>query len=134
MQMTPEQSYALLDKHGCYVTEACDKCSQILGPVRYTRKGDSGVWCSRQCRDGAEAHEPKTCRHCRAKLPEGKRRGAVFCDDACRKAFRRQNDPIQAPETLKLSRTKPPIYAAFSIEKAHVGISGHPRVFGDFQD
>ena len=47
MKLTTEQSYALLEKHRSYVTEACEKCGRILGPVRYTRKGETGVWCSR---------------------------------------------------------------------------------------
>ena len=106
MKLITQQSYALLEIYGCYVTEACDKCGQILGPVRYTRKGDTGVWCSRQCRDGAEAREPKTCRHCGAKLPEGKRRGTLYCDDACRKVATRSRN-------AELSRTNSPIYAAF---------------------
>src|SRR6516162_3311719 len=50
MKLTTEQSYALLEKHRSYVTEACEKCGRILGPVRYTRKGETGVWCSRECR------------------------------------------------------------------------------------
>ena len=108
MKLNNAKSYALLEKHGCYVSEACDKCGQVLGPVRYTRKGDTGVWCSRQCRDGAEAREPKACRHCGAKLPEGKRRGAAFCDDACKQAAHRTKS-----RTAKLSVTKPSIYAAF---------------------
>jgi hypothetical protein len=53
MKLTREQSYALLEKHGCYVTEACDKCGQILSAVRYTRKNESGDWCSRECRGDA---------------------------------------------------------------------------------
>lgn len=48
--LTVQQSHELLAKHGCYVTEACDKCGQLLGPVRYTRKGEEGMWCSRECR------------------------------------------------------------------------------------
>lgn len=109
MRLTVQQSRALLEKYGCYVTEACDKCGQILGPVRYTRQGQLGEWCSRQCRDGAEAHAPRTCKHCKARLPENKRRGAAFCDDACRKASQRQG----GVRDLKLSRTKPSIYAGF---------------------
>ena len=54
MRLTPEQSYELLKKHCCYASEACDKCGQLLGPVRYTRKNDGGVWCSQKCR-GDEA-------------------------------------------------------------------------------
>jgi hypothetical protein len=37
MRLALRQSYALLEKHGCFVCEACDKCGQILGPVRFTR-------------------------------------------------------------------------------------------------
>ncbi len=54
MRLSTEQSYALLEKYGCYVTEACDRCGQLLGPVRITRRGDSGVWCSRECRGDGE--------------------------------------------------------------------------------
>ena len=120
MRLSTAQSYTLLEKHGCYITEICDRCGKGIGPVRFTRPGESGVWCSRECRDGTKAHEPGTCRHCKAKLPEGKRRGAVFCDDACRKASQRQNGTLRAPATPKLSRTKPSIYAAFSSGKEAV--------------
>ena len=109
MRLTTEQAYLLLEKHGCYVTEACDKCGRLLGAVRFTGKNDSGVWCSRECRDGDKAHAPRTCKACRARLPEGKRRGALYCDDACRKsAVRSRSD--------ELSRTKRPIYAGFCRE------------------
>ena len=109
MLLTVQQSYALLAKFGCYIKELCDKCGRGIGPVCYTRMGETGVWCSRQCRDGVEAREPRTCKHCKARLPENKRRGAAFCDDACRKAASRKDD---IPD-LKLSRTKPSIYGRF---------------------
>jgi len=54
MKLTVEQSRKLLAEHGCYVTEACDKCGQLLGAVRYTRRGEPGEWCSELCRNGAE--------------------------------------------------------------------------------
>ena len=57
MRLTEQQSRALLAKHGMYVTEACDTCGKILGPVRFTRKDQPGEWCSRECRDGIEAAE-----------------------------------------------------------------------------
>lgn len=94
MRLTTEQSYALLEKHGCYVTEVCDKCGQILGPVRFTRRGESGVWCSRECRDGAEAHAPGTCWTCGASLT-GLRRGTKFCPDVCRVRFSRKSQTTQ---------------------------------------
>jgi hypothetical protein len=109
MRLTAQQSYELLAKHGCYIKEVCDRCGKGIGPVCYTRAGDSGVWCSRKCRGGANAREPRTCKHCKAKLPEGKRRGTAFCDDACRKASRRD----EGIQDSKLSRTKQSIYAGF---------------------
>jgi hypothetical protein len=57
MKLTEAQSRALLAKHGVYVTEACDKCGKILGHVRFTRYGEKGEWCSRECRDGAQSAE-----------------------------------------------------------------------------
>jgi hypothetical protein len=106
MRLTAKQGYALLDKFGSYILELCSLCGKGIGPIRFTRRGDSGAWCSRECRDGNEAHAPGTCRGCGARLPEGKRRGATFCDDACRKAHARVPDG-------KLSRTNPSIYAGF---------------------
>jgi hypothetical protein len=54
MKLTETQSRELLQKHGVYVTEACDKCGKILGHVRFSRFGEQGEWCSRLCRDGTE--------------------------------------------------------------------------------
>lgn len=44
----------LLAERGIYVNEACDKCGQLLGAVRWTRRGELGVWCSKACRGDAE--------------------------------------------------------------------------------
>ena len=57
MRITEEQSRLLLAKHGVYVTEVCDKCGKILGHVRFTRYGEPGAWCCRECRDGVAAAE-----------------------------------------------------------------------------
>ena len=54
MRLLPSQSYTLLERFGCYVKDVCDKCGQILGPVRYTRRGEAGEWCSSECRGDAE--------------------------------------------------------------------------------
>jgi len=55
MVLTAQQSYALLAQHGCYITEICDKCGKGIGPFnRFTRRGESGVWSSRECRGDAE--------------------------------------------------------------------------------
>ena len=54
MLLTVQQSRALLAKHGVFARECCDKCGQLLGAARFTRKGESGEWCSRQCRGDGE--------------------------------------------------------------------------------
>jgi hypothetical protein len=50
VKLTTWQAYELLEKHGSYITEICDRCGKGIGPVRFTRKDDPGVWCSRECR------------------------------------------------------------------------------------
>jgi hypothetical protein len=114
MHLTTEQSSTLLEKRGSYVKEACDRCGTAIHYAnRFTIRGDAGVWCSRECRDGVMVHEPGTCRHCKANLPEGRRRGAAFCDDACKQAAHRSKTDARASETLKLSVTNTSIYAGF---------------------
>lgn len=54
MLLTVQQSYALLEKHGVYAREICDKCGAVLGAVRFTRRDESSVWCSRECRGDGE--------------------------------------------------------------------------------
>ena len=90
MRLSVEQSRALLEKYGCYVTEACDKCGRVLGAVRFSRHYDCGVWCSRVCRNGPEAHAPGTCWNCGASLA-GLRRGTRFCSGTCRKRENRKS-------------------------------------------
>jgi hypothetical protein len=55
VQLTGARSRELLAKHRVYVTEVCNRCSRALGHIRFTRFGEGGEWCSRLCRDGAEA-------------------------------------------------------------------------------
>jgi len=102
MQLTEAQSREFLQTHGVYVAEVCDRCGQILGHVRYTRRNESGEWCSRACRDGVDRN-PGLCRGCGTSL-EGKRRRAIYCDRTCRmRTVRKQvrnstnivNTPIQ---------------------------------------
>jgi hypothetical protein len=50
MRLSAKQGYALLDKYGSFITKVCDACGKGIGPIRFTRRGDSGVWCSRECR------------------------------------------------------------------------------------
>jgi hypothetical protein len=113
MKLTSQQSYELLAKHGIFAREICDKCGAVLGAVRFTRRDEAGTWCSRECRDGENAHTPGTCKQCHAALPKGKRRGADFCDDACKQAAHRSESGEKPVLDGKLSVTKPSIYAGF---------------------
>jgi hypothetical protein len=82
MQLTHKQTRQLLQTHGVYVKEVCSRCTALLGPIRFTRQGDIGAWCTRACRDGVD-HNPRICRGCGTSLA-GKRRGALYCDRTCR--------------------------------------------------
>jgi len=99
MRLTIKQSRRVLWDYSLYVTEACDRCGQILGWVRYTRSGESGTWCSRKCRDGHEASGPGTCHACGASLV-GLRRGTRFCSTTCRTREHKQ------ARTGKISRSR----------------------------
>jgi len=50
MLLTVAQAYELLSTRGAFAREACDRCGRVLGPVRFTRRGEIGVWCSSECR------------------------------------------------------------------------------------
>jgi hypothetical protein len=82
MLLSADVRAQLCRERGVYVTEACDRCGQLLGPVRFTRRDDRGVWCSRLCRDGRERRTD--CEVCTAPL-RGKRVGSIFCSDRCQK-------------------------------------------------
>jgi len=92
---------AALRQRGVYVTEACDRCGRIFGPVRYTRADDAGAWCSRQCRDGADSHAPGTCWSCGASLT-GLRRSTRFCSATCRKRENRKSMTAQISRDAQL--------------------------------
>jgi hypothetical protein len=53
MKLSAEQQAEIRERYGIRVNEACDKCGQLLGWVRFTRKNEQGEWCSHLCRDGA---------------------------------------------------------------------------------
>jgi hypothetical protein len=82
MQLSEAQRCELLRMHGTYLTEVCDKCGALLGPIRWTIHEVPGAWCSRSCRDGVN-HQPGLCRGCGTAL-NGKRRRAIYCDRTCR--------------------------------------------------
>ena len=56
MRLTTHQAYDLLGEHGVFAREICDGCGVVLGAVRFTRRGDAGAWCSRECRGDGERH------------------------------------------------------------------------------
>jgi hypothetical protein len=67
--LTTAQAYELLAARGAFAREACDRCRQVLGPVRFTRRGDPGVWCSRGCRGDVATisrPRPRRPRKCRS--------------------------------------------------------------------
>lgn len=35
MKLSALQGYALLDSHGSYIREICDRCGKGIGPVRF---------------------------------------------------------------------------------------------------
>jgi hypothetical protein len=63
MLLTVAQAYELLAARGAFARKACDRCRQVLGPVRFTRRSEAGVWCSRECRgDAATISRPRSGR------------------------------------------------------------------------
>jgi len=110
MKLTAQQAYALLEKHGCYITEICDRCGKGIGPVRFTRRDDSGVWCSRECRDGKKATTPiadsRTCLECGVRL-KGKRADSQFCSDAHKMRYHRQAAKSSTSQNGGNSRNMP---------------------------
>jgi hypothetical protein len=95
MHLSPAQSYALLEKHGSYIKEVCDKCGAGIGPVSFTRKDQIGVWCSRECRDGIPPNSALTNRPARVCLEcgvtlIGKRADSEFCSSAHKMRFHRK--------------------------------------------
>ena len=49
----------LFGDRGISVAECCDKCGQLLGAVRFVRRGEPGVWCSPECRGDRERRSSK---------------------------------------------------------------------------
>ena len=53
MLLAMQKSYELLATYGFFAREICDQCGIALGAVRFTRYGESQVYCSRKCRGDA---------------------------------------------------------------------------------
>lgn len=70
MKLTIEQQKRVRDERDICANEACDACGKVLGCVRFTRKGEPGEFCSRECRDGkAQAEAVEARRAARAGRP-----------------------------------------------------------------
>jgi hypothetical protein len=109
MRLKREQCEKLLSELGIWVTEACDKCGQLLGSIRWTRQGECWEWCSKSCRDGIAAGAPKStskgCLECGLRL-DGMRSDSRFCSDTHKKRYRRR-DPSRTGEKPENSRDTP---------------------------
>jgi hypothetical protein len=103
MILSTELREQLKRQRGLCVAEACDRCGVLLGAVRFTRAGDSGVWCSRKRRDGVYAHTPGTCHGCGASLG-GFRRGTKFSSAVSRVRENRRSQTIQNSRNEPLER------------------------------
>lgn len=99
MILREELRRRLLEERGIYVKECCDKCGQLLGSVRYTLLGDSGVWCSKDCRGIVE--QPA--------IRKGGRPAKYRTGEARASAEKAQNVERQRAFRLKAQRNgKPP--------------------------
>jgi len=81
---TDEQRKLLHEDHGIIGNECCDTCGKVLGCVRFTRKGESDEWCSRQCRDGKAQAETVEAR--RERRAERLGRPAKYPNERARRA------------------------------------------------
>ena len=99
MRLSIQQIRELLERYGCYVTEACDKCGQILDAVRFTLKEETGEWCSRECRGDTP----------RQRTRKGGRPRKYRTEAARRRAERQKNAQRQQAYRARVKRNgKPP--------------------------
>ena len=115
MRLTIQQSRELLEKHGVYVSEACDRCGQLLDAVRFTRRGETGEWCSRECR--GDGILPKT--------RKGGRPRKYRTEAARRQAERKQNADRQRAFRGRVRRNGKPLRSIvrpkdLPVEKTHL--------------
>src|SRR5216683_5413293 len=81
MLLTIQKSYELLAKYQFFAREICDTCGIVLGAIRFTRRDESGVWCSRECRGDGD----------RRTIRKGGRPRKYKTENERRQAERRQN-------------------------------------------
>ena len=105
---------AYVRSQAIYVTERCDGCGMLLNQsYRYTLFGRPEVFCSALCRDSrffadqneAKKHStPGKCVYCGALLKD-KRRGSIYCEEKCRKAFGRRGPMKRNTGASKIADT-----------------------------
>jgi hypothetical protein len=125
---------------GLYVTEKCDGCGKPLNKtVQYTIAGRREVYCSAPCRDNdffGDRHEakkratPGKCAFCGGSL-KGKKRGALYCDDACRmrhSRVRERTETRQVERSRTATQSNQAVGDAKTVEQGN-GTSGRPQPF-----
>jgi hypothetical protein len=119
MKLSREQSQKLLRVRGIWGTEACDKCGQLLGSVRWTRKSEPGEWCSKECRDGVAAVEKRKAQRVgRPRLVLSVKARASRRRTQVREAVARHRLNVIKIICSVLNRTK--LYARFSIRAIYL--------------
>ncbi len=98
MILSTAQAHDLLSRHGVFAREACDRCGAILGAVRYARRGESGVWCSSECRGDGE----------RPRIRKGGQLKKYKTDAERQRAEREQGTVRQRVFRASLCNGKPP--------------------------
>ena len=117
MLLTVQQSYELLKRHEVFALEICDQCGAVLGSIRFTRKDETGVWCSRKCRGDVHSDAGRKGGRPRRYRSEDERiAGERLKNSERQKAFRvrvqRNGKPPRiATETKDLQAQKTPLSA-----------------------
>jgi hypothetical protein len=134
---------SFVHKLGLHITEKCDGCGNLLNrTVRYSIAGRPEVYCSAPCRDlvffgdrrEAKKHAtPGKCAYCGGSL-KGKKRGSIYCDDACRKAHSRKIRHITAGEVEKSRTPGVSNQQVTGVKTGEQGnrIAGQPQHVGSF--
>lgn len=107
MELSTEQRDQLTQATGCYIKSACDVCHKLLGSVRYTRKDESGEWCSEICRDGIAVSTEREIRRARKggrPVKHQSDRARKLANAQYQKDFRkRKKNPLVSIENTRLA-------------------------------
>jgi hypothetical protein len=87
MELNTSQVSKLAAEHRIFARYRCDKCGRLLGAVRFTRRGDAGEWCSRECRGDAQ----------RVKIHKGGRPRRYRSNADRQRAYRGRNLGVTKP-------------------------------------